>query len=181
MGELIYLQNPSVELTSSITSNKPKTDLKEDPKAKCAHSSRETCINCIDKIKQQKEDEKVISTTNKEDSKKTDPKANCHHSALETCINCIDHIRKIQEEKKQEEIKKKELEKARQEFKKVDLTTKQKKEQEMKDYFTNLKSDKERAGISEKCNHSVGQKCLHCMQAPVVSTYYYLIIRGIKI
>lgn len=134
-GDLIYLQNPNVELkpTTTITTtnkptsnNNPKIEIKEDPKLKCNHSDRETCINCIDKIKKIQEEKKVEVV-------KKDAKAE-----WDKLIEA-DKNKKKQPEKKVEEVKK-------------------------------VQTEWEKAGLTNRCNHGIGQKCLNCMETPVLGS-----------
>lgn len=142
-GDLIYLQNPNVEV---VTVEKKKTDVKEDPKLKCNHSTSETCVNCIDKIRKMQEEKKVIE--------KVDPNKDIQVK-WDSLVS----------EKDKQRNKEKEL--------------KQKKEEEEK-AKKHVPSEREKAGLTPKCTHAIGQKCLHCMETPVVGSNIIKIIIILK-
>ncbi len=125
-GDLIYLQNSTVEWVSDVPkqSAKTTTEVKENPKAKCNHTATETCINCIEKIRKMK-DEK-------------------------------DKNNKVKDSKKDAKV----------EWEKLVGKKQEKPEEEKK----HVPSENEKAGLTNKCNHGIGHKCINCMETPVLGS-----------
>lgn len=90
----------------------------------------------------------------KSNSTNTSTKPKCNHSDRETCINCIDR-----KKNNEDSI-----------FKKQDSSSITSPSTQHKD--PKINEDKksmadillEKSGLTKKCTHNVGQKCLHCMQ-----------------
>ena len=86
-GDAIFLNNQNAEFKSESSISTTKKEEDEKAKKKCNHSEREHCINCMDKIKANPDNDK--KTEELKIREKAGLTSRCTHNIGQKCLYCI--------------------------------------------------------------------------------------------